>query len=233
MKSILVLAVAAAAIAPAAFAQDGQQGSMRLLGTTAAAPPAEAPPAAPAPPAEAPAPVAVAAETPAPAAAPTPVVATGWTGPVNFAPVAVVDLVTRVCRQSVSGDGGDLQNRAVQLGLGGPQPPPDGIKRALPAGAVTWRVPSTDGELYLVGYGEAPLNCAVAVMRPMPEEGFNRVFTLLQAPDKGFASESGQTLPGDVRWSRLRSAKGEFVDVMEYPANGDTPGVLRADFLPG
>lgn len=209
---------------------------MRLLGTTAAAPPtAPAPAEAPAAPVAAPA----AAEAPAPeavpaaAVAPAPIVATGWTGPVNFAPVAIVDLVTRVCRQSVSGDGGDLQNRAVQLGLGGPQPPPEGMKRALPAGAVTWRVPSTDGELYLVGYGEAPLNCAVAVLRPMPEEGFNRVATLLQAPDKGFASESGQTLPGNVRWSRLRSTKGEFVDVMEYPANGDTPGVLRADFLPG
>jgi hypothetical protein len=151
---------------------------------------------------------------------------------VSFAPVAVVDLLARVCRTAASGDGGELQAQAIDLGLGSPQPAPELLARALPPGAVTWQVPTTEGVLYLFGYGEAPLKCGAAVVRPMPEEGFNRVFALLQAPEQGYVSDSSQTLPGDIRWARLRSPKNEFVDVMEYPPNGDAPGVLRADFLP-
>jgi hypothetical protein len=44
--------------------------------------------------------------------------------------------------------------------------------------------------------------------------------------------DSTQILQGEVRWERLKSAKGEFIDVMEYHGNGDQPRVLRADFLP-
>jgi hypothetical protein len=248
VKSFLALAALAAMGAPAAFAQDGQ-GSLRLLSGTPAAPTAEAPavipeppaqereplaheaPASPSAPAEAPATMPAVAAATVPPAVPA-IAATGWKGPVSFAPIAVVDLIGRVCRAAASGDGSELQSRAVDLGLGTPRPAPDMLAHALPQGAVTWQVPSTEGVLYLFGYGESPLKCGAAVVRPMPEEGFNKVFALLQAPEQGYVSDSSQNLPGDIRWARLRSPKNEFVDVMEYPVNGDTPGVLRADFLP-
>lgn len=241
MKRILALAAAAFLCAPVAAAQGGQQpapaGSLRLL----PAKPSEAPPqpaAAAAPEASAPAPEAAPEPSPPPApasvqaAAIAAPVATGWTGPVTMSPDAVVDLVSRVCRPAVTGDGGDVQALAVSLGLGGALPPPAEMARALPNSAMVWRVPSTDGELYLVTHGEAR-NCGAAVLRPMPEAGFDKVSSLLQTPGHGFTPDASQILPGDVRWSRLRSPKGEFVDVMEYPPSGEeTPGVLRADYLP-
>ncbi len=210
MKWSLVLTAIVWLAAPVAAGQEGQApsgvGSLRLL----AAKPAETP-AAPAVP---------------------PIVAAGWSGPVSMSPVAVVDLVSRVCRPAVTGDGGDVQALAVSLGLGDAKPPPAEMARALPNGAALWRVPSLDGELYLVMHGEAR-NCSAAVLRPMPEAGFDQASRLLQAPEQGFMPDSSQTLAGDVRWSRLRSPKGEFVDLMEYPPSGEeTPGVLRVDYLP-
>lgn len=149
----------------------------------------------------------------------------------NFAPVAIADLIGRVCRPSITGDGGDLVRQAAGLGLGEYQPAAENVARALPGGAVTWRVPTVEGELYLMGYGEEPMNCGAAVVRPMHEAAFNKVAEMLQAPAMGFVIDSTQTLAGDVHWARLKSPKGEFVDLMEYPPNGDAPGVLRADFL--
>jgi len=214
MKTALALSVILCAFAPAAFAQEQPVGSLRLLTQTAEPAPAT-------PPAETP----VAMRTPARAAS-------GWTGPLNYSPAGVVDLIGRLCRPAIAGDGGDIIARAQEFGLGDPVPAREDITRALPPGAVTWAVPSLDGELYLFGYGENPLRCGAVVARPMPEAGFNKVLDLLQGPEQGFVSEPAQVLAGNVHWARLRSAKHEFVDVMEYPATDDRPGVLRADFLP-
>ena len=229
MKLILALAALAAFGAQAAHAQEGQQpgtGSLRLLTSGTPAAPVEAPPAAVA------APVAPAApSSSASAAAPAPA-APAYTGPVDFSPVAVADLIVKVCRASVNGDGGDLSARAMQLGLGPASPAQEELSRALPPGAVTWRVPAVDGVVYLFGYGEEPLNCGAAILRPLSEDGFKKVTSLLQDPQIGFTSDSTQMLQGEVRWERLKSAKGEFVDVMEYPPSSERPGILRADFLP-
>ena len=238
MKLILALAVAAAFGIQAARAQDGQQpatGSLRPLtsGTPATTPPTpvEAPAATPA---------AAAVATPAPRPPPPPppaaaeaAAAPAWSGPVSFSPVAVADLIVKVCRAAIHGDGGDLSVRAIQLGLGPAGAPPEELSHALPPGAVTWRVPSVDGVVYLFGYGEEPLNCGAAILRPLAEDGFEKVTALLQDTQIGFASDSTQMLQGEVRWERLKSARGEYIDLMEYPPGVDRPGVLRADFLPG
>ena len=232
MKLILALAALAAFGAQAAHAQEGQQpatGSLRLLTSGTPAAPVEAPPAAVAAPVAAPAPAAPSSS--ASAAAPAPA-APAYTGPVDFSPVAVADLIVKVCRASVNGDGGDLSARAMQLGLGPASPAQEELSRALPPGAVTWRVPAVDGVVYLFGYGEEPLNCGAAILRPQSEDGFKKVTSLLQDPQIGFTSDSTQMLQGEVRWERLKSAKGEFIDVMEYPPSSERPGILRADFLP-
>lgn len=240
MRVVLGLAVIAAIGAPMAHAQGSQQsaqGSLRLLAPPTSAPPASAPPSeAPPPqptPVAAPPPADVRPVQPPPAAAaPTPA-ASGWTGPINFSPVAAADLILKVCRASASGEGADLTARAAQLGLGAPGSVQEELSYALPPSAVTWRVPTVDGVVYLFGYGEEPLNCGAAILRPLAEDGFNKVTTLLKDPQLGFASDSTQILQGDVRWERLKSAKGEFIDVMEYPGNSEQPRILRADFLPG
>lgn len=247
VKTVLALLALWAMAAPIAQAQESsaQAGVTRLVAPRAAetepqpaAPGHEASvtPVAAAPSLETPIAATIiprAPATPPAALAEPPVAATGWTGPVNFSPIAIADLIGRVCRPALSGDGGDLQAHAAALGLGDPAPAPDGLARALPPGAVTWRAPSVDGVLYLFGYGETPLNCGAAVVRPLAEDGFNKVFDLLQAPDMGFAPESTQILQGDIRWARMKSAAGAYVDLMEYPMQGDAPGVLRAEFLPG
>jgi hypothetical protein len=238
MKLFFALAVAFASGVQAAHAQLGQQpatGSLRLLtsGTPATPPPTtvEGQPGTPAT-----APIIAPAPTPPPSpaapAAPAPA-APAWSGPVSFSPVAVADLIAKVCRAAVHGDGGDLSVRAIQLGLGPASAPPEELSHALPPGAFTWRVPAVDGVVYLFGYGEEPLNCGATILRPLAEDGFKKVTALLQDPQIGFASDSTQVLQGEVRWERLKSVRGEYIDLMEYPPGVDRPGVLRADFLPG
>lgn len=217
-------AFAALSLGMGAHAQEGQQqalGSQSLL-----APPASMATAAPV---EAPAPIPVAAPAATP---PAPAAASGWTGLVSFSPVAVADLVINVCQASVSGDGAGLTARAVQLGLGAPAQPAEDLSRVLPPSAVTWRVPTIDGVVYLFGHGEEPMNCGAAIVRPLAEDGFNKVAGLLMGSQTGFTSDSTQILQGEVRWERLKSAKGEFIDLMEYPAGAESPGLLRADYLP-
>ena len=97
---------------------------------------------------------------------------------------------------------------------------------------MTAPVPAVAGVVYLFGYGEEPLNGGAAILRPLSEDGFKKVTSLLQDPQIGFTSDSTQMLQGEVRWERLKSAKGEFIDVMEYPPSSERPGILRADFLP-
>lgn len=82
-----------------------------------------------------------------------------------------------------------------------------------------------------MGYGEDPMNCGAAVVRPIPEVAFNKVVELLKSPALGFATEATQTLAGNVRWERLKSPRGEFIDLTEYGASGESAGVLRADYL--
>jgi hypothetical protein len=242
VKSILSLATILFVFSPAAFAQEptSSVGSLRLLGPAAPAAPPATPAASdtPAAPPATPAPTAIAAVAPVDTPISAPVIpatqpaATGWKGAVNFAPVAIADLISHVCRPSDSADGGDIGAHALKLGLGAPQPAAENLVRALPDGAVTWHVPTIDGVLVLMGYGEEPMKCGAAIVRPMHEVAFNKVLEMLQEPDMGFVPDSSQTLEGNVRWARLKSAKGEFVDLMEYPPLGDDPGVLRADFLP-
>lgn len=236
---MLAVAALALAYAPGAFAQETQPAVDNLQLLTNATPATlEAPALAQATPVampslEAPvaAPVVERVAPVAPAAGVTPPRAAVWTGPLNFAPVAVVDLLTRVCRASVSGDGGSLTTQAMKLGLGDGYAAPDDLARAVPNSAITWRTPSADGEVYLMGYGEDPMNCGAAVVRPMPEVAFDNVVELLKAPALGFVTDATQTLAGNVRWERLKSPRGEFIDLMEYGASGESPGVLRADYL--
>lgn len=237
-------AFAALSFGMGAHAQEGQQdalGTQRLLAPPAPAAPVEAraPMLLAAPAATPPAPTPVAevealrpVTAPAAGASLAPAPASGWTGPVSFSPIAVADLVINVCRASVSGDGPGLTARAVQLGLGAPAQPADDLSRVLPPGAVTWRVPTVDGVAYLFGHGEEPMSCGAAIVRPLAEDGFNKVAGLLIGSQTGFTSDSTQILQGQVRWERLKSAKDEFIDLMEYPAGPESPGVLRADYLP-
>jgi len=238
VKSIVGVATVLVVCGPVAFAQEPQQpvGSMRLLTTAAAAPTLETPAAATVTTAAIETPVAAPVLSPAtpvaPPAAVTPAAAaTAWTGPVNFAPVAVVDLLTRVCRACVSGDAGSRTTQATRPGRGDGNEAPDDLARVLANSAITSRTPTVDGEVYLLRYGEDPMNYGTALLRPIPEVAFSKVVELLTAPALGFASEQRQTLAGNVRWERLKSPKGKFIDLMDYPAGGESSGVLHADYL--
>ena len=151
MTAIATVAAILCIGAPTAFAQDTPPaGSLRLLTSRPAAPSVAAP------------------EPDAPAAATPGAGPTGWAGPLNYSAAGLAELIGRVCRPAMMGDGGDIIEHARELGLGSPAEAPHEMSRALPPGTVIWKVPSLDGELYLSGYGEAPLRCGAVVVRPMP-----------------------------------------------------------------
>jgi hypothetical protein len=146
----------------------------------------------------------------------------------QFAPIAMAGLIEKMCRGAEK-DGGDLIVLAKAAGLGEAHDPPYDLKRALPESAQVWPAPSADGALFLFGYGERPLKCGAAVLRPMPVIGFDLALAELQKD--GFAIDSKETLNGSMRWMRLKAGGGQFVDLVEYPPEGSSPGVLRADLL--
>lgn len=149
--------------------------------------------------------------------------------PREFAPAAASKLVMSVCGRK---DGSDLVSAASAYGMGEPKAPPVEMMRALPSDARAWRAPSADGELFLVGYGVAPMRCAVAVLHAIPGATFEKTQALLMGPSLGFALESTQEMSGGVHWARMRAGDGQFIDVMEYPGQEGMSPVVRIDFLP-
>ncbi len=223
-------AACAMAAAPLAHAQDGggrppgQLTLKRVLERDTNAPAEE--PAAAAPAADAGGEASVVA-APSPALAKAPIFASG--APREMAPVAVTRLVMSVCGRD---DGSGLVAAADARGMGEPQPPPAQLIRALPSDARTWRVPSSDGEVYLVGYDVAPMRCGAAVLYAIPGGTFEKAQAQLMGPEHGFVVDSSQVMAGDVQWTRLRAADGQFIDVMEYPERNGLPPAVRLDYLP-
>jgi hypothetical protein len=150
-------------------------------------------------------------------------------GQLQFAPMAMASLIEKLCRKAED-DGADLVALAKASGLGAPRDPPYDLRRALPESAQVWSAPSADGEVFLFGYGERPLSCGAAVLRPMPVVGFDRALAQFQA--NGFKVDAAETMSGSTRSTRLKAGNGQYVDLMEYPPAESSPGVLRADLLP-
>lgn len=239
MKTQLALCVLAITLGPLTFAghasaQDSAGGrpvgqlSVFKPASRAAAPVSsekpEEPAAAAAPPAE---PAAV-AETPAAAAAPA--ARRMPEGPREFSPIAITQLVMTTCPSAARS--GDLVAVAAGRGLGEPQPPPADLLRTLPPDVRTWQAPVADGELHLFGYSEPPMTCGAAVLHAVPGAAFDKSVELLLAAGDGFTVDSSETSDNGRRWTRLKSPAGAFLDVMEYPASGARPPVLRIDYLP-
>lgn len=223
---LLLAAACAMAAAPLAHAQEGGErplGQMtlkRVMERDSRAP-AEPPVAAPA------APAADAGVVPPVAAGPAPIFLSG--APREYAPAAVSKLLVSVCGRS---DGSDLVAVADARGMGEPQAPPADLMRAMPGDARVWRAPASDGELFLIGYGVAPMRCGAAVLHAIPGATAAKTQAQLMASPEGYVVDSTQVMGADVQWTRLRSRDGQFVDVMEYPAREGMPPVVRLDYLP-
>jgi len=150
--------------------------------------------------------------------------------PKAFSPVVAAKLIESVCRAS-EGDGKGVASFAASAGLAEAAPPPANLSWALPEGAQTWAADALDGEVYVYGYGEEPLKCGAAIVRPITGVTSLLVVDQFAALAKPFAVDSTQDMGGGVIFTRLKSADGRFIDILDYPRNGDAPGVLKVELL--
>lgn len=168
-----------------------------------------------------------AAAAPAPASAPAPSTASGT----SFSPMVVASLIAKVCLAS-EGDGAGVASLATSAGYGVPTDPPPALKRVLPDSARAWSVPAMEASVYLFAYGEEPHRCGAAIVRALPDVTAQRVVEQLGAATPGFRTERAEALSPETKFTRLKSASGRFIDMMEYSANGSDPAVVRLDLLP-
>lgn len=152
------------------------------------------------------------------------------TAPKAFSPIVAATLIDTVCR-AAEGDGKGVPSFAETAGLAPHGLAPTYLAWALPEGAQTWAAEALDGEVYLYGYGETPLKCGVSIVRPIPGVTSQLVIEQLAKSAKSFAVDSTQDVGGGVIFTRLKSADGRFIDLMDYPRKGDAPGVLKVELL--
>jgi hypothetical protein len=48
----------------------------------------------------------------------------------------------------------------------------------------------------------------------------------------GYKVENEQKMQAGVRFTRFRAEGFRYADLMDYPANGDAPGLLKIELLP-
>lgn len=147
-----------------------------------------------------------------------------------FSPLVTARLIDTVCR-AAEGDGKGVAAFAAAAGLAEGAPAPANLAWALPEGALSWKAESLDGEVYLYGYGEEPLKCGVSIVRPITGVTSTLVVEQFGKAEKPFAVDSTQDMGGGVIFTRLKSADGRFIDILDYPRNGDAPGVLKVELL--
>jgi hypothetical protein len=148
----------------------------------------------------------------------------------RFSPIVTAGLIDSICRAS-EGDGKGVGAFAEAAGLAALEAAPANLAWALPEGSRTWAAESLDGAVYVYGYGEEPLKCGVSIVRPITGVTAQLVVEQFAAAAKPFAVDSTQDMGAGVVFTRLKSADGRFIDILDYPRNGDAPGVLKVELL--
>ncbi|MBI1339841.1 hypothetical protein GC169_06480 [bacterium] len=139
-------------------------------------------------------------------------------------------LLLSICQSAAE----DASTPAALAGAAGLQTAeaPDFVKRTLPADAVTWAAESTDSQVYLYAHSGAA-GCGVIIARPLSDAAGPRLRSALTQTESRFEKTSEETLDESVLFTRFRSPAGRYVDVLEYPARGEQPGLIKAEFLRG
>ncbi len=148
----------------------------------------------------------------------------------GFSPVVAAALLDSICKPAR-----DQMKSADKLAnAGGLSLVPDAtaLRWALPSGADVWRVESIDSDVYLYAYGPRMTQCGVAIFRPLRDAIAMKLGEQLTDASHGYAVESQQTLDAGVKFTRYKAAGFRYADLMEYPANGATPGLVKIELLP-
>ncbi|MBI1360368.1 MAG: hypothetical protein GC155_08820 [Alphaproteobacteria bacterium] len=148
----------------------------------------------------------------------------------GFSPVVASQMLDSICKPAR-----DQLKSAEKLARAGglaPVPDPAALRWALPAGAQVWRVESIDSEVYVYAYGSRMTQCGVAILRPLRDAIAMKLGDEMTDASRGYAVESRQTLDAGVKFTRYKAAGFKYADLMEYPANGATPGLVKIELLP-
>jgi hypothetical protein len=145
----------------------------------------------------------------------------------RFSSEAAAGVLARVCAsgQGVAGLAASFNLPSVEV--------PQSIRWAVPADTRVWRVESTDSTVYLYAYGSGPEHCGALVARPLAGATAANFRTAMTQPSGGgYVVETEQARDNGGQFVRFRSAQGRFVDLQEYGATEEAPGLLKIELLP-
>jgi hypothetical protein len=147
----------------------------------------------------------------------------------GFSPVLAAALLDQVCKPARDAFT-SVETLARPAGLRAVETPAS-IRWALPEGARVWKAQSLDSEVYVYAYGPKLTQCGVAIVRPL-HEVIARLREQMTNAAHGYAIDNEQKMQAGVRFTRFKAAGFRYADLMDYPANGDAPGVLKIELLP-
>jgi len=148
----------------------------------------------------------------------------------GFSPEVAANLLDRVC-QPASERNDSISDIAEKAGLKAVESPVS-VRWALAEGARVWAADTVDSRLYVYAYGAGLKTCGAVIARPLPGVIAERVRVAMSADGRGYQLDSEQTLGAGVKFVRMKSATGRFLDLLEYPATADAPGLLKIELLP-
>lgn len=148
----------------------------------------------------------------------------------GFSPEVAASLLERVC-QPASERSDSISDIADRAGLRAIEAPVS-VRWALPDGVKVWAADTVDSRLYVYAYGAGLKSCGAVIARPLAGVIGERVRVAMAADGRAFQQESEQVLGAGVKFVRLKSAAGRFLDLLEYPSTSDAPGLLKIELLP-
>jgi hypothetical protein len=148
----------------------------------------------------------------------------------GFSPMVATFLLDKVCKPARD-DLKATDKLASSNGLRAAETPAN-LRWALPDSARVWKAQSLDSEVYVYAYGPKLTQCGVAIVRPLRDVIAVKLREQMTDAAHGYAVDNEQKMKAGVRFTRVKAAGFRYADLMEYPANGDAPGVLKIELLP-
>jgi hypothetical protein len=148
----------------------------------------------------------------------------------GFSPIVAAALLDQICKPARD-ELRAADKLAMSDGLRAAETPAN-LRWALPEGARVWKAQSLDSEVYVYAYGPKLTQCGIAIVRPLRDVIALKLREQLTDAAHGYAVENEQKMQAGVRFTRFKAAGFRYADLMDYPTNGDTPGVLKVELLP-
>jgi hypothetical protein len=148
----------------------------------------------------------------------------------GFSPVVAAALLDRVCKPARD-DLKAADRLASSNGLRAAETPAN-LRWALPEGAKVWKAQSLDSEVYVYAYGPRLTQCGVAIVRPLRDVISLKLREQMTDAAHGYTVENEQKMQAGVRFTRFKAEGFRYADLMDYPANGNVPGILKIELLP-